>query len=282
MPFALKLFKINIYNSYYNNQIDDNFYLVPDESTQKFIDHYRMRLITYAGGYELAWLTNRLDNPFQTFQDKIADSRLTFYLILRNPHTINFSLLKPEQGNIYYFSNTNNSQNLHKQSYVTEKDKIAFNPSIHSIGNPLPNAFGVIHIQLGNLWKEKLSIEELPVQYNIKIKAREIIWRYHIIDAQERIKDPMKVVIDEDDSYFIYKGTPENKHIHVYESKKPLVLSDKPSQKFSLRIVSKKTTRKTVNSEEILLERLPLPDVRLLENNVEKGGIFYSNIVVYV
>ena len=282
MPFALKLFKINIYNSYYNNQVDDNFYLVADDTTQRLIDYHRMRLITHAGGYEMAWLTNKFNNPFQIFQDKIADCQFRFYLMLRNPYVINFSLLKPEQGHIYYFSNTNNSQNLHKQSYITEEDKIPFNPSIHSLGKPFPNAFGIIDIQLANLWKEKTPIEKLPIQYNIKIKARETIWRYHIVDVQERIKSLMKVVIDEDDSYFIYKGTPENKHVHVYESKKPLVLSDKPSQKFSLRVISKKTTRKVINSEEVLLERLPLPDVRLLENNVGKGGTFYSNIVVYV
>ena len=282
MPFALKLFRINIYNSYYNNQVDDNFYLVPDEATQRLIEYHRMRLITYAGGYTMAWLTNKFDNPFQIFQDKIADSQFRFYLMLRNPYVINFSLLKPEQGHIYYFSNASSSQNLHKQSYITEEDKIPFNPSIHSIGNPVPNAFGIVHIQLASLWKEQPSIEKLPVQYSIKIKARETIWRYHIVDVQERIKSPMKVVIDEDDSYFIYKGTLENKHIHVYESKKSLTLSDKPSQKLSLRMISKKTTKKAVNTEETLLERLPLPDTHLLENNVEKGGIFYSNIVVYV
>ncbi|MHB9148091.1 MAG: hypothetical protein ACYC2U_06870 [Candidatus Amoebophilus sp.] len=282
MAFALKLLRINIYNSYYSNQVDNSFHLVADETTQQLMDYHRMRLNEYEGGYEIIWLTNKFDDPLQVFQDKIAGSHLNFYFILRNPYAINFSLLNPEQGYIYYFSNTNNSENLHKQAYVAEEDKVPFSTSIHSIGKPFPNAFGIIHIQLANLCNKKLSIEKLPVQYNIKIKARETIWRYHIIDVQEHIKSPMKVVIDEDDSYFIYKGTPENKHIHVYESKKPLTLSDKPSQKFSLKMISKKTTKKTANTEETLLERLPLPDTHLLENNVEKGGIFYSNIVVYV
>jgi hypothetical protein len=284
MPFALKLFKINIYNSYYNNQLDDNFSLVPNEATQQLMDYHRMRLITYAEGYEVAWLTSKFDDPLQIFQDKIADAQFTFYLILRNPSVVNFSLLKPQQGYTYYFSNTSNSPNLHKQTYVTEEDKVLFNFPIHSIGKPFPNVFGIIHIEASRLWRGTPSIEKLPVQYSIKIKAREVIWRYHIVDVQERIKSPMKVVIDEDDSYFIYKGTAENKHIHIYESKKPLVLSDKPSQKFSLKTTSIKTTKKAkaVDAEEILLERLPLPDVRLPENNVEIGGVFYSNIVVYV
>lgn len=283
MPFSLKLLKINFQNTYYTGQGNNDFYLTADEQTQHFMESHNMRILTYGSTYELVWLTTRFDNPLEIFKQKLAEHDLTFYLRIKNPNVVNFSLLNLLPDQMYYFSNTNSSQNLHKQEYVSKEDLIPIKPisntpEIASVSN----VFGIVRIHLKELINNKIDIQQLPIQYNIRIKAREAIWRYHIVDAHNRIKGPMKVVIDKDDSYFMYKGTLENKNIHIYESKNPLVLQDKVNQAFCLKVYPNQSKKNTASQEEVLLEKLPLPDVSLIENNVEKGGVFYSNIVVYV
>lgn len=195
MPFALKLFKINVYHTYYSSQVTNDLYMIPDVPTQQLMDYHRMRLAAYDGTYELIWLTAKLENPFEVFQKKLASTALNFYLKLRNPHVVNFSSLKFEQTAIYYFSNAYNSQDLHKGAYVGEEDKIPLQTSINNTDKAFPNAFGIVNIQLGKVWKDKAELEQLPTQYNIQIQAREAIWRYHIVDLHKRIKSPMKIVV---------------------------------------------------------------------------------------
>ena len=282
MPFAIKLFKIIFTNDYYVDGESNDFYLIPDSNTQAFLEYHRMKLVTYNDKFELIWLTANFENPFQIFQQKITEYNLNFYLKIHSPYVINFSLLKVEQNSIYYFTNTNENQRLHKKLYVDNEDRIKFSSSMNSLTKPYQNVFGVVNIQLTNLWKEVADITQFPIKYTIHIQPRAVIWRYHIVDLYGHIKSPMKVVIDEDDSYFIYKGITEDKRIHLYESKVPIILSSKPTQIFSLKIYPLLTTDKTENTGNILLKKLPLPDVSSLEKNMEKGGIFYSNIVVYV
>jgi hypothetical protein len=63
------------------------------------------------------------------------------------------------------------------------------------------------------------------------------------------------------------------------------MLRDTTNQNFSLKMYLEKPTRRITNTdkkEEVLIEKLPLPDVKLLKNNADSGGVFYSDIVVYV
>ncbi|OJW73574.1 MAG: hypothetical protein BGO68_03000 [Candidatus Amoebophilus sp. 36-38] len=284
MPFALKLFRINFQNTYYTNQAENDFHVIPDEKTKKFMHDHNMRLISYRGMIEMMWLTTRFENPLQVFEQKIANHHLNFYVEISNPHVFSFSLLTIDPEQIYYFSNSTGSQKLHQKDYVSEEDKVSLQRVAPIIGKSLKNIFGIINIQLDKLWKGKINIEQLPIEYTIQIKARETIWSYQIVDLHNRIKVPAKVVIDTDDSYFIYKGTAENKHIHLYESIKPIALRDKINQTFSLTMYPESSTKKSgdTNQEEVVLERLPLPDVSLSQSNMKKGGVFYSNVVVYV
>lgn len=279
--FALKLFSIQIHHTYYANGISDDFEIIPDEATQAFMKHYCMRLLSYEGKYEVVWLTTNIEHPFEVFQQKLAETTLQFYVRLHNPYVINFSTLEIKPATIYAFSNTENATSLHKNTYVDETDKIPFHQVMNSLISSDPLIWGTIQIQLGKVWHNQT--DQLPIPYTLQIKAREAIWRYQVVDLHQRIKSPLKIVIDQDDSYFIYSGLDgDNNKVHLLESKQPIALRDTTQQFFSLKMYSKLPTKSSTSTEQVLIERLPLPDVRLLENNVVKEGIFYSNVVVYV
>ena len=125
MPFALKLFKINFQNTYYTNQTENDFHVIPDEKTKKFMHDHNMRLISYRGMVELIWLTARFENPLQVFEQKIANHHLNFYVEISNPYVFSFSLLTIDPEQIYYFSNSTGSQKLHQKDYVSEEDKVS-------------------------------------------------------------------------------------------------------------------------------------------------------------
>jgi hypothetical protein len=50
--------------------------------------------------------------------------------------------------------------------------------------------------------KKENTIDAWPVIYSIHIKAIKSIWRYHIMDTNKRIKAPINIVLDEDNSYY--------------------------------------------------------------------------------
>lgn len=280
MPFALKLFSIQIRHTYYTNGISNDFEIIPDEATKLFMHHHRMQFLSYRGIYEMNWLTANLAHPFEVFEQKMADVVLRFYIKLRASYVINFSALKMQLGTTYAFTNTDKSASLHKNTYVDETDQIPSQQVMSSFASPDPAAWGVIQIQLGKVWSN--PADQLPIPYTIQIKAREVIWRYQIIDIHQRIKSPLKIVIDQDDSYFIYSGLNGDNKVHLFESKQPIALRDTTQQFFSLKMYPKSSTKSSTSTEQVLIERLPLPNVRSLENNVVKEGIFYSNVVVYV
>eukprot|EP01132_Coremiostelium_polycephalum_P000722 gene722-895_t len=283
MPFALKLFTLKISNSYFQNGIDDSFEVVPSKATQDLLTHHRMRFISLSDGYELFWLTSNLEDPLRILQAKLANAQLVFYITVRNPYVINFSQLHPEAGFIYSFSNLHLHEYLHPQSAVTDQDKVPYTIDRVSFDQPIPHMFGRIQIQLAELLKNASSTAVLPVPYHIHIAARSTIWRYHIIDTKNAIKEPDKVVIGADNVYFIYKGAARSNQAnsYIYESAEPLELSEQVKYRCSLSIP--KVNQKIINSaQEMLLGNLPLPDVRYLESNPIKGGLFYSNMVVYV
>jgi hypothetical protein len=176
--------------------------------------------------------------------------------------------------------NTDKSTSLHKNTYVDEADQVPSQQVINSLNNLSPAAWGVIQIQLGKVWHD--SSGQLPISYTLQIKAREVIWCYQIVDIHQRIKSPLKIVIDQDDSYFIYSGLDGNSRVHLFESKQPIALRDTTQQFFSLKMYPKSSAKNSTSTEQVLIKRLPLPNVRSLENNVVKKGIFYSNVVVYV
>lgn len=277
--FALKLFKIQLRHTYYANGISNDFEILPDEATQTLMKHYRMRLVGYEGSYELCWLTANMEHPFEVFQQKLADIVFRFYVKLRNTYAINFSDLTIQSETIYAFDNTKDIARLHNNSYVDQTDKVPFHQNMNRIASADPLVCGMIQIQLGKVWHN--PTDQLPLTYTLQIKAREVIWRYQIVDLHQRIKSPLKVVFDQDDSYFIYSGLNDGK-VHVFESKQPIALRDTIQQFFSLKMYPKSPAKSSTRTEQVLIERLPLPNVRSLENNVVKEGIFYSNVVVYV
>lgn len=280
MPFALKLFNIQVLHTYYASGISNDLALIPDEATNAFMRYHHMQLLPYDGTYEMLWLTSKLDNPFEVFQEKLADEVLRFYIKLRDPYAINFSALTIQPDTIYAFANSEHTTSLHKNTYVDETDKVTIYQSINSFANPDPFVWGILQIQLGHVWLN--HADTLPIPYTLQIKAREVIWRYRIVDLHQRIKSPLKIVIDEDDSYFIDRGLVEDSRIHLYESKQPIALRDTTDQFFSLKMYPKSSTKNSTSTEQVLIKRLPLPNVRSLENNEVKKGIFYSDIVVYV
>jgi hypothetical protein len=278
--FALKLFNIQIRHTYYANGISNDFEILPDEATQAFMHHHRMQLLSYEGTYEMIWLTANLEHPFEVFHQKMADVVLRFHVKFRNPYVINFSTLKIQPETIYAFANTEGITSLHKNTYVDETDQVPFHQTMNSLASADPLVWGNLQIQLGKVWRN--PADQLPIPYTLQIKAREVIWRYQVVDLHQRIKSPLKIVIDQDDSYFIYSGLDDNTKIHLFESKQPIALRATTQQFFSLKMYPKSSNKSSASTEKVLIQRLPLPNVRLLENNVVKGGVFYSDVVVYV
>ena len=280
MTFAHKIFNINIYNTYYSRGACNDFTVAPDEATQQWMRRYRMKLLTRPATFELIWLTAGFTNPLQLFREKMYERQLSFHLALKNPHSISYSSLSIDKARTYYFSNKYGSTLLHPQEYVTEDDKVDIRPLTMHYHKIEHTYFGKIDIQLNALCKSPHFIEEkLPVKYAIHIKAKETMLRYHFVDKENRINDTTKVVFNNNDTYFEFKRRKEQggSHTKVYESTKPLALTDKPQNFLSLRNYDKNTL--TVPAE-ILLEKLPWPSANTLKKDTENK--LYSDIVINV
>ena len=283
MPFALKLFQINLYNTYYQAGVCNDFDLVPDMPTQQWMNRYKLKLIAGPGSFEVAWLVAGLENPLAVFQTKMAEKKLTFQLKLKNPQVIHFSDLRVGEalGSIYYLNNLHALPRLHQEAYLSDTDYIGIQKIVKNYHQPGKNIFGIIDIHLNNLWQDQApNLEALPIQYTIHIQAKASIWRYHIIDTNNRIKMPMQVVLNQDNSYFKERANDQSNPIHLYESKEPLAMLDKPAQFFSL----KTNPSKEINSSATtLIALLPTPGFgSALIQDKEKSEILYSDIFVHV
>lgn len=173
MVFALKLFRISLYNTYYQDRICNDFSLAPDEITQHWMQRYPMRLTAHPGNFELIWLTAGLTDPLQLFQKKMHDKQLSFYLFLQNPRSIAHTALSIEKGKIYYFTNEYGGTKLHKKKYVTPNDKIPVKSTMLGSQKIEKAHFGKIAIHLNTLYKSPHFTESnVPVQYTIQMKAK--------------------------------------------------------------------------------------------------------------
>ena len=183
MPFALRLFRLNIYNSYYRTQVCNDFALIPAEESQRWMQQYPMRLVPTPGTFELLWVAAGLAEPLQVLKEKTYGKKLTFHLILKNPDALCFSELSIDRGEAYYFHNQGTGSKLHQEAYVSQVDKTVI-PKIGKNPFKLEKPFlAIVDIYLEGLWKEEaLDIHQLPVDYSIHIKARETIWRYYAVD----------------------------------------------------------------------------------------------------
>ena len=176
MPFALRIFRINIHNSYYQAQVGDDFSLVPTEASQEWMQRYRMRLGTNPGTFELLWVAASLAHPLETLKEKASDKKLTFRLILKNPSVLGFSELSIDRGQTYYFHNQGATSKLYQAAYVSQADKIPVQETISHLGKLEKPFFGIVDIHLKELWhKRKLTVNKLPIDYQIHIKAKETI-----------------------------------------------------------------------------------------------------------
>ena len=282
MAFALNLFNINIHNTYYQSQIGNDFSLIPDDATQQWMNHYRMRLDTTGGDqFALYWLVARLEEPLKTLQSKIEDTKLRFFLTLQNPHTPSFSTLDLDSQYIYHFYNRANASSIHQEEYVSPQDKILTPSPYTSCQKVYKPFFGLVEIYLPTLWESiQLQEKKLPVNYTINIRARETIWRYCVIQKKSFIKNEIKVVFDENDDYFeedkmeMSRGRSQK----VYRSKFPLALKEKPERYFSLK--SYKSNMLGLQSwVDTIVEELPVPSHSSLKR---EGETYYNDILVHI
>ncbi|MCG8339816.1 MAG: hypothetical protein MI674_00860 [Cytophagales bacterium] len=283
MAFSLKLFKINFYNTYYKEGVCHDFSLIPAEESQQWMERYRMKLVAQPGYFEVCWLTANLTAPLQCLQTKIAEKKLTFFLILKNPYLVNFSALNinQEEAKTYYFHNLRDPASLQGEEYVSDADKIPINKVNNYPTKPGKAIFGIVDIYLEQWWKAHKGVEEkLPVNYNIRFKARETTWRYCVIDTKQRFKNFMKIVGGQKDNHFTTRTMTNGRgeKMHVFESTKPLPWVDKPDHFFSLEI-DKAEDRSS--QKKLLIETLPPPAVDSLKREVQ-GKNFYSEIFIYV
>ena len=296
MAFALKLFKITIYNTYYQAGVGDSndFGLEIAEESKPWMERYRMKLVASTPGcVELHCAVSGLENPLHTLKEKLLGQKLTFHLRLKNQEIVSLSELNVAEGKTYYFQNTSDALQLHQGEYLSGEDQIpivdqpaatdvAFRaqPPIRQLSHrPL---WGVIDIYLDKLWeKSNLSEKNLPIDYAINIKARESIWRYSVIDRNSRLKSPIKVVCENKKNYFGGAVTSQNNgtSTHLFASKKPIAFQDRPTQCFSLQTYTKNDAR---DVGETVMERLPFPTSSSLSREKEKGGVFYSDVFVYI
>lgn len=281
MPFALRLFRLNIYNSYYQAQVGDDCSLIPTEETQQWMQQYPMKLVSTPGAFELMWMVAGLAAPLKTLKKKIHGKKLTYYLILKNPEALSFSELSIEHGQAYYFHNQGTGARLHQKSYVSLADKVAVPETRGNHLGTEKSFLALVDIYLEELWKkDSFDLHRLPVTYSIHIKARKTIWRYCIVDKNFRIKSPMKVVLDNEDTYFNYETDKKRKmvNMHVYKARKPLALTDKPERFFSLKTYHPDKPEE----EKTLIKKLPLPTNASLRKDNKNSKVLYNDIFVYV
>jgi hypothetical protein len=284
MSFALKLFNIQVNHTYYRSGISNDFELIADEVTTKWMERYRMQLVAKAGCFELIWLTENLESPLEILKEKFDGLKMTFYLMLKHPQVISFSAIGigEASGFVYQLSNSNQSGRLHRKTYVTDADLVPNNQVIGLSNKPRKSIWAVLGIYLNQLWnsKKELSIDKLPIQYQINIQSKSSIWRYHIVDKNNRIKQPMYIAFEEDISYFEKIKSFKKDHTYIYESQKPLALIDKPTQFFSLKTYSK---QKSETFNEIVVEKLPIPQECTSVGQGKDGEkIYYSDVFIYV
>jgi hypothetical protein len=174
MAFAVRLFRIKLYNTYYKDKVCNDFQLIPNNVTQKWMERYNMRLVASPGCFEVFWLTARLTDPLQLLQEKMLEIKLSFHLLLKNPNIISYSALSIEQGKTYYFSNTRANARLHQKEYVTELDTIPIQ-ELAIYPSQLEKAyFGIVDLYLKELCKApNFSEGKVPIDYAIYIKAKE-------------------------------------------------------------------------------------------------------------
>ena len=283
MAFSLKLFKINFYNTYYKEGVCHDFSLIPAEESQQWMERYRMKLVAQPGCFEICWLTANLTKPLQCLQAKIAEKKLTFFLILKNPYLVNFSAVNidKEEAKTYYFHNLRDPASLQGEAYVSDADKIPINKVSNYPTQPGKAIFGIVDIYLEQWWNVHGGVEEkLPIPYNIRFKARETTWRYCVVDVQQRFRNLMTIVGKEQDHHFTTR-TMKNvrgEKMRVFESTQPLPLVDQPDHFFSLQTHKAEDPS---SQKKVLIETLPTPPADSLKRAVQ-GENFYSEIYVYV
>ncbi|MEL7062983.1 MAG: hypothetical protein AAFP00_04555, partial [Bacteroidota bacterium] len=226
MAFALKLFSISFYHTYYQAQVSNDFALVPTEESQRWMQRYSMRLTsTGSGRFEVLWAVAGLAHPLQTLKEKMEDKTLSFYIQLNHPSIMRFSALPMDTGRAYHFHNKGRTAKLHQAAYVSEADQVPASALSSGSHKRVKNFWGRVDIHLDALWQSnELTEDQLPIAYTVKIKAKAVIGRYRIIDKNSRIKNPIKVVLNNKDSYFkkVSKSESPTERVSVYESKQPM------------------------------------------------------------
>jgi hypothetical protein len=296
MPFALKIFKIQIHNTYYEKGIGNDFEFVADEATAVLMKYCNIRLLDNQDTIEAMWLSNDLDDPLRTFKEKLAPHTLYFKLKVKNNNLFNFSELTIHPGTIYGFSNKKKQSLLHKEPYVGESDLITYRHTMNVLKNVNQQVVGLIAIDLSKIIHEKSKIDCSPLAtYAIQIKNKEAIWCYHLVDVYQRIKNPEKLAIYKEDLYFIYKGEvhemelnsniDKNAKIYLYQSPEPIPLKNVTERIPFLKLLNEQKNNKkdhNLAAEALQTVPLPLPDVNNISTNIQKGGVFYTNMFFYV
>ena len=172
MAFVLRLFRINLLHTYYEENVRDDFALVPSEATQQWMRRYPMRLVASLGCFEVFWRVAGLTHRLQTLQEKMDEEKLSFYLTLKHPSVMGCSSLSMDRGRVYYFHNTGGGARLHQEAYVSEADKIPIQELVSHPSQLIKSFFGIVDIHLKELWQGQSFTEaKLPIDYAIHIKA---------------------------------------------------------------------------------------------------------------
>ncbi|TDG95291.1 hypothetical protein CCPUN_05450 [Cardinium endosymbiont of Culicoides punctatus] len=288
MAFVTKLFRIMISNRYYQvHNSENDFDIIPLPSTSSWMTQHQIRMLHYADGIELVWLSQNYDHPLELFKKKANGVTLSFVMTLKNTQTLNLSELEAGHptGQVYYLHNRHdhNDNLLHGNAFISPLDLVKIKEVAHYPTQPGWNVFAIIDMDL-SYWMRQLSKQkDIGVHnYKIKIQNRSTFWRYYLVDTRNQLNGKCKILPKGDSNIFCFgavKSSTELPNTYYATSTAPIAFCDKYDYFFSLATFDKSDTGK---NEKILLEKLPYPTYDSIKRDKGDKKKLYSDIVVYV
>lgn len=292
MAFATKLFRIVLSNSYYQlpGRAVADFDIQPLSATAAWMRLRKIRMLHHADGVELVWLSEQYDEPLALLKSKAEGITLSFVLTAKNDDVFNYSELEVgyPQSKAYYFHNRHKhgSNWLHGDAFVKESDLMDVQAIAHYPTEPGWNAFGIVDIDFAT-WidrcakKGKKAFQAVVPPYEINIKNRSTIWRYCLIDSNNQLKAPIKVVAHGGTDAACFgaaQASAETPGTYWVASSAPIGLADRYDFFFSLCTATQSKTE----PEKTVVERLPYPSHDVLSKNKANQKQYHSDVVVCI
>ena len=164
---------------------------------------------------------------------------------------------------------------------AAQQDVLRFFASDQEIGN---DVFGIVELFLSpeKMLKPENGAEILqPVQYEIRFKARQTLWRYLVFQNNEHVYEDLSINGSNEASFHQWAPagdalTPEiRQKATIFISDAPISLQEQSSRQFTLKLPG------LGNGAEI---RLPAPDIKTIkpEPDGSNDRKIYSDMYVYL